>query len=57
MTIAGTIFLVMLGAFVYVGYYAGFWAVIYAWDWQTWLIMVFVAMVAWISRNEFGRGG
>lgn len=41
-------------AFVYAGYFAGFWEIMNTWTWNTWAIFWLGVLVAWIGRNEFG---
>jgi uncharacterized membrane protein YbhN (UPF0104 family) len=46
--------LIFLAAFVYGAWLAGFWAVMYTWNWNTWAIFFLGLLIAWIARNELG---
>lgn len=57
MRLPGAVTLLLLGMFLFFGYYAGFFVVMSTWDYRTWALFFLVSAFFWNARNEFGGGG
>jgi hypothetical protein len=56
-TVRGVISILLLIGFVYLGWEAGFWAIMNTWIVQDWAVVAFLVGASWWISNDLGRGG
>jgi hypothetical protein len=56
MRFTGAISLILLLAFVYIGWLAGFWLVVLTWTVQDWAAVLFMSGASWWLSNDFSGG-
>lgn len=57
MKFRGAVSILLLCAFLYFAFAAGWWNVIRAWDLQTRAVVAFLVVMTWSIADDFGGGG